>query len=144
MASAELARFVALHDVPEAGSAAIANPAFAVIVARSPNGVVLVFNRHRKVWELPGGFIDPGESARDSAVRELAEEAGCVARHVAWLGLVEIADAATHFGAVFGCEVESVPAAFECDEIAGVAEWGRERPLFPLGDCDAALLNRFA
>jgi hypothetical protein len=29
-----------------------------VVLARSPTGVVLVFNRYRKVWELPGGLVD--------------------------------------------------------------------------------------
>jgi 8-oxo-dGTP pyrophosphatase MutT (NUDIX family) len=27
-------------------------------------------------WELPGGHVDPGESAADAAVRETAEESG--------------------------------------------------------------------
>jgi 8-oxo-dGTP diphosphatase len=27
-------------------------------------------------WELPGGHVDPGESASDAAVRETAEESG--------------------------------------------------------------------
>ena len=64
-----LARFVTLHEVPESECAAVGEPTFAVVLARSANGVVLVFNRYRKVWELPGGLIDPSESARDSAAR---------------------------------------------------------------------------
>jgi 8-oxo-dGTP pyrophosphatase MutT (NUDIX family) len=39
-----------------------------------------------------GGFIDAGESPRQAAIRELAEEAGCVARPRRWLGLVEVND----------------------------------------------------
>jgi hypothetical protein len=48
---------VALHEVSEAQSTRIAVPTFAVVIARSTGGVVLVFNRFRSV-ELPGGLID--------------------------------------------------------------------------------------
>jgi 8-oxo-dGTP pyrophosphatase MutT (NUDIX family) len=57
-----LAEFVTLHEVSEAQSTRIAVPTFAVVIARGAGGAVLVFNRFRKVWELPGGLIDPGES----------------------------------------------------------------------------------
>lgn len=138
-----LARFVALHEIPESDCASVAEPAFAVVLARSANGVVLVFNRYRKVWELPGGLIDPGESARDSAARELAEEAGCTARNLEWLGLVEVDDGVTHYGAVFACDVDAVPASFASDEIESITLCRRDRRPRPLGECDAALLNRF-
>lgn len=138
-----LARFVALHEVAESDCAQIANPSFAVVIARSPAGPLLVFNRRRKVWELPGGLIDAGESARDSAARELAEEAGCIARNLTWLGLVEVADITSHFGGVFACDVDAAPAGFQSDEIGAVSVWRPDSCPRPLGDCDAALLNRF-
>ena len=139
-----LAEFVALHEVSEAQSTRIAVPAFAVVIVRSAGGVVLVFNRFRRVWELPGGFIDPGESPGEAARRELLEEAGCSGQAFQWLGLVEISDGATHFGAVFSCEVDEVPAAVQNEEIAGIAYWRRGAILAPLGATDAALLDRFA
>jgi 8-oxo-dGTP diphosphatase len=37
---------------------------------------LMVFNRFRQAWELPGGMLDPGESAREAAFRELEEESG--------------------------------------------------------------------
>ncbi len=43
---------------------------------------------HRMTTRLPKGKIDPGESAADAAVREVAEEIGLRARVVAELGTV--------------------------------------------------------
>ena len=36
----------------------------------------MVFNRDPQAWELPGGMLDPGESPREAAFRELEEESG--------------------------------------------------------------------
>jgi 8-oxo-dGTP diphosphatase len=138
-----LASFIALYDVPESECTEVGPPAFAVVLARDSQGVVVVYNHYRKVWELPGGLIDSGESARDAAERELKEEAGCTARNLSWLGLVEVNDGATHFGAVFGCDVDDVPATFQSEEIDAIGRWQRERRPRPLGESDAALLNRF-
>lgn len=144
MAEQQLASFVAVHDVTEPEHTLIATPTFAVALARSSDGVVLVFNRYRKVWELPGGLIDAGESPRDAVARELGEEAGCTAQNLRWLGLVEVDDGVRHFGAVFACEVSDVPAAFQSEEIGALGRWRRGEHLSPLGDSDAALLNRLA
>ena len=142
-----LARFVTLHEIPEdlsaGGRAGIAAPRFAVLLAHAPLGITLVFNRYRLVWELPGGLIDPGESARDCAAREFHEEAGGDAGELEWLGVVEVNDGSTHFGAVYRCTARQVPAAFTSEETGGIAFWRRDRAPQPLGHTDAALLNRF-
>ncbi|MDH6521523.1 8-oxo-dGTP diphosphatase [Streptomyces sp. SAI-135] len=38
--------------------------------------VLMVFDRYRRTWELPGGSIEEGESPRQAAARELLEESG--------------------------------------------------------------------
>jgi 8-oxo-dGTP diphosphatase len=38
--------------------------------------LLLVFDRFRNQWELPGGRIDPGETPVQAAARELHEESG--------------------------------------------------------------------
>lgn len=59
-------------------------PAAAMAVALDSQDRVLMIWRHRFImnrwtYELPGGYVDPGEDPAATAVRELREEAGCVA-----------------------------------------------------------------
>ena len=51
---------------------------FSVIVARSDGKLVLCKHRERDTFEMPGGHIEPGESAEAAAARELYEETGAV------------------------------------------------------------------
>ncbi|MGH3426452.1 MAG: NUDIX hydrolase [Pseudonocardiaceae bacterium] len=47
-----------------------------LIVVRFEDSVLMLFNPWRRQWELPGGRRESGETARQAAVRELAEETG--------------------------------------------------------------------
>ncbi|MVO87914.1 NUDIX domain-containing protein [Streptomyces sp. p1417] len=50
------------------------------VVVTTTDGYVLLIERgwdpHQGQWALPGGHVDPGETSRAAAARELAEEAG--------------------------------------------------------------------
>jgi 8-oxo-dGTP pyrophosphatase MutT (NUDIX family) len=61
---------------PDAPAASWVAPA-AFAAARDVTGRLLLVRRcDTGDWELPGGHVDPGESACDAAVRETAEESG--------------------------------------------------------------------
>jgi 8-oxo-dGTP diphosphatase len=47
-----------------------------LVVAFHANAVLMMFDSRRKQWELPGGTREPGETTRQTAVRELREETG--------------------------------------------------------------------
>ncbi|MFF7074518.1 NUDIX domain-containing protein [Streptomyces pseudovenezuelae] len=50
------------------------------VVALTPDGNVLLIERdwppYEGSWALPGGHVDPGETSRAAAARELVEETG--------------------------------------------------------------------
>jgi ADP-ribose pyrophosphatase YjhB (NUDIX family) len=45
--------------------------------------------RGRLLWSLPKGHVEPGETAEDAAIREVAEETGITGRVVATLGTID-------------------------------------------------------
>lgn len=52
-----------------------------VLIAQRPDG-----SSHPLLWELPGGKLEPNESAAEALARELSEELGIRARIGAFLG----------------------------------------------------------
>ncbi len=70
--------------------------------------LLLVFNRYRQCWELPGGLIDPGETPRQAAVRELREESGLRAEDLTFAGYARFvlgAERRVEYAAVYALRV---------------------------------------
>ncbi len=68
-------RQVYYHD-GSAPPATVVTPSVFVAVRRFDGRLLLVRRCDSGTWELPGGRVDVGESAAQTAVREVAEEAG--------------------------------------------------------------------
>ena len=49
---------------------------YVVIVLRDGDQVLWARHRRRSAWEIPGGHLEPGETPRQAAERELWEETG--------------------------------------------------------------------
>jgi 8-oxo-dGTP diphosphatase len=61
---------------PAAPAATVVVPLVYAIVRDTTGCVLLVRRTDTGDWELPGGRVDPGESATDALRREVAEESG--------------------------------------------------------------------
>ncbi len=115
-----------------------------IVLAFHDRGVVLVRNARRSIWELPGGYIDPGESASVCALRELREESGLDGSDVTLLGVLEIERPAPDSDrircALFECHAAGIPAACG-EETIDVAFWRPDVELSPISAIDEALLR---
>ena len=62
-----------------------ARPRQAVILAGER--ILLAVRRDLRGWELPGGHVQPGESAQEALIREVREETGLTVRDIRFLGI---------------------------------------------------------
>ncbi|MDT0306324.1 NUDIX domain-containing protein [Streptomyces sp. DSM 44917] len=111
---------------------------YALVVLWHAGRLLLVHVRERDCWELPGGKLDAGESARQAAARELREEAGqdLEPGALAFAGFARTALPGRRVlrGAVFSAELPDRPRAFApTEEISGIHWWNQEDPL-PRGE----------
>ncbi|NJQ02133.1 NUDIX hydrolase [Streptomyces zingiberis] len=75
------------HRLPEDARPGDAEIGMAAVILFHGDRLLMVLERESATWELPGGGIEPGESPRAAAVRELAEESGQVADELRFAGL---------------------------------------------------------
>lgn len=123
-------------------------PLMSLVLARHPQGVLIVHNRWRKVWELPGGFMEPGETPEDGALREFEEETGLKGFSLELLGVLEIRRLSTTspllYCALYQCATEGVPQAQDTEEVSEVAFWLPGSRLGPISEIDRALLEEYS
>jgi 8-oxo-dGTP diphosphatase len=104
-----------------------------LIVVTFAGRVLMVFDRWRTQWELPGGMLARGETARQAAVRELAEETGVSATDLDFAAVVQFElqrPARREYAAVFRTALQVEPRLVVNDEVSDFRWWD---PCAPVG-----------
>ena len=106
--------------------------------------VLLVFDRWREQWELPGGMREVGEDALRTAVRELGEETGI---RSADLDLVAVAEFDVRrpdrreYAAIYRATLSEPPKLIVNDEVSDFLWWN---PLSAVPDMASPLDTEIA
>jgi 8-oxo-dGTP diphosphatase len=126
-------RLLRLAPLAEQDLSDLSELTHARVVARYEGKVLLVFEREKQRWELAGGAMNPGESARDCAARELREESSndCRPEQLRFVGVFELLlgpsrfrpEPHTEYGALYEIELERVAAFIPNDEIGATLWW---------------------
>lgn len=119
---------------------------FSLVIARSDAGYLLVRNKTKGVWELPGGFIDAGESPRLCAARELKEESGQSVASLRWCAVLELTGATTgtSYGALYRGDIATSAHFTGNAEIDAIGFWPESELPADTSNIDRALVACFA
>lgn len=117
------------------------------MISKAINGYVLVRNKYKSHWELPGGFIDASETAESAALREMKEETGYLASETKLIGVMDFFSSdrnQNEFGAVFVSDYDESHEFELNNEIDDLKIWDGEFEFEgELNELDAVILKIF-
>jgi 8-oxo-dGTP diphosphatase len=102
-----------------------------LVVVTFADAVLLMFNAWRSQWELPGGMLEPGETPRQAAIRELAEETGIHTGDLSFAAIVEfeLTQPNRHeYGAVYRTQPRREPRLVVNQEALAFRWWKPDSP----------------
>ncbi|MGW0574082.1 NUDIX hydrolase [Streptomyces tauricus] len=106
----------------------------ALVAVWHADRVLMVFDRFRQGWELPGGRVEKGESPRQAAARELLEESGQEPdgplRFIGYAGFVLAPDQRAEYAALFAGRTTDI-RKFQANEEISAIRWWNFREIIP-------------
>ena len=135
----------------------VANEAYrpltsALCVVKGPRGFMLLRNRWRNEWELPGGMIDEGETPREAVIREIHEESGYEMADVRFLGMLKfflkpswhLPEERVEYTALYAAEIAVEREFTANEEMTGLCWHNLGEPIENANIIDLKLLENYA
>lgn len=120
-------------------------PASLVVVVHA-GAVLMMFDSWRRAWELPGGMAEPGETARQTGIRELREETGIGGVDLTFAAVAEfdlVDPERRELLAIYRARLESVPPLTVNDEALAFRWWPPTDPVADdMSPLDAEIARR--
>lgn len=136
--------FLDFFDKKESEFKNFSPPTHALIVVKKENKFLLVYDKWKEQWELPGGMIEENESTRDCIIRELREETNQQVKDLSFRGIMKFKlqpDYRIEYGALYTGYLEELDAFEETDEIREITLWNKEDEIKDLNKIDKKLLD---
>ena len=116
-----------------------------LLVVKYNNSFLLVFDKWKNNWELPGGSIENNESPRDCAIRELKEETNQEISDLKFKGIMKFQlqpDNRIEYGALYIGKLKNFIEFDENDEIKEIKLWNQIEPI-DIDEIDKKLLDYY-
>lgn len=115
----------------------------ALVVAKSRQGYLLLFNTWKQQWELAGGILEPGETLRQCALREMMEETNQVPDRIEFRGLMKfiLKKGKTEYGGLYSANIDKERPFVKNDEADEIVFWDGEQNIGYIDEIDKELLK---
>ena len=115
------------------------------VIYKVDNKYLVGFNNWRKQWEIPAGKIESGETARQTAIRELYEETHQKADNLEFKGLFKKKrpNGEIVYMAIFFCEKEEIITFVKKadDENDNIKLWDLKEDIGYVDEIDAEIIR---
>jgi 8-oxo-dGTP diphosphatase len=117
----------------------------ALVVAKSKNGFLLLYNSWKNHWELAGGIIEQGESLRECATREMFEETNQTPERIEFRGLMKfkLKNGKTEYGGLFSADIEIERPFIINEEANKIIYWDGITDIGYIDEIDKELLKYY-